>query len=80
VWDRLLTGVVLDALEAGPGKEQVGEAEVQRVLASLRDAPWQQAPAVGAGEEFRAEMDGDRHASALTCGGAVVHESLVAAG
>ena len=78
VWDRLLTGVVLDALEAGPAKEQVGQADVERELASLRDAPWQRAPAVGAGEEFRAEVDGDRHASALTCGGALVHESLVA--
>jgi hypothetical protein len=80
VWDRLLTGVVLDALEAGPGPQQVGEADVQRVLASLRDAPWQQAPAVGAGEEFRAAMEEDRHATALTSGGAVVHGSLVAAG
>jgi hypothetical protein len=79
VWDLLLTGVVLDALEAGPAKEQVGEAEVQRVLASLRDAPWQEAPAVGAGEEFWAEMDGDRHATVLTCDGAVIHGSLVAA-
>jgi hypothetical protein len=80
VWDRLLTGVVLDALEAGPRAERVGEADIQIALASLRDAPWQQAPAVGAGEEFRAEMEGDRHATALTCGGAVVHGSLVAAG
>jgi len=80
VWDRLLTGVVLDALEAGPAKEQAGGADVQRELASLRDAPWQQTPAVGTGEEFRAEMEGDRHATALTCGGIVVHGSLVAAG
>jgi hypothetical protein len=80
VWDRLLTGVVLDALEAGPGKEPAERAEVQGLLASLRDAPWQQVPAVGAGEEFRAEMAGDRHASALVCGGAVLHGSLVTAG
>jgi hypothetical protein len=72
--------VVLDALEAGPSKERADEAHVRQLLAALRDAPWRQAQAVGAGEEFRAEMDGDRHAAALTCGGAVVHGSLVAAG
>jgi len=80
VWDRLLTGVVLDALEAGPRQERAGPDAVQEVLATLRDAPWRQGQAVGAGEEFRAEMDGDRHASALACNGTVVHGSLVAVG
>ena len=79
VWDRLLTGVIMDALEAGSAEKVAGTAEVQEVLSALRDAPWQQAPAVGAGEEFRAEA-GNRHASALTCNGAVVHGSLVVAG
>jgi hypothetical protein len=77
VWSRLLTGVVLDALEAGPAEQAAGAGEVPVVLAALRGAPWRQSQAVGAGEEFRAEIDGDRHASALTFGGAVVHGSLV---
>jgi hypothetical protein len=80
VWDRLLTGVVMDALEAGPSGKGVESADVQGLLAVLRSAPWKQSPAVGAGEEFRAELEGDRHASALTMDGAVVHGSLVVAG
>lgn len=80
VWDRLLTGLILDALEAEPPQEQAGTAVVQTVLASLRAAPWQQIQAVGTGEEFRAEIEGDRYASALTCNGAMVHGSLVIAG
>src|SRR5262249_40678480 len=62
VWDRLLSGLVMEALEAKPPQSQPESAEVQGALTALRDAPWQPAPAVGAGEEFRAELDGDRHA------------------
>jgi hypothetical protein len=80
VWDRLLSGVILDALEAGTAEQRVEVADVRGALDGLRDAPWQQTPAVGAGEEFRAEVDGNRHASALTHGGTVVHGSLVLAG
>jgi hypothetical protein len=80
VWDRLLTGVVMDALEAISGDKRAGGDDVREALTALREAPWQQAQAAGAGEEFRAEVGPDRHASALTCGGAVVHASLVAAG
>jgi hypothetical protein len=80
VWDRLLTGPVMDALEAGPAESLVGGDEVQATLAALRAAPWKQSPAVGAGEEFRADLDGDRHASALAYAGSVVHGSLVAMG
>jgi hypothetical protein len=80
VWDRLLTGLALDALEAAPSGNKAGPADVQEVLAALGNAVWQQAQAVGAGEEFRAESGGDRHASALVCNGAVVHGSLVVAG
>ena len=80
VWDRLLTGVVLDALEAGPGGAEVGKDQVQGSLARLRGAPWQQAPAVGMGEEYRSDIDGGGHATALALGGTVIHGSLVVAG
>jgi hypothetical protein len=79
VWDRLLTGVVLDALEAGPGAKEVGKDQVQEALACLRGAPWQQTQAVGVGEEYRSD-DGGSHATALALGGAVIHGSLVVAG
>jgi hypothetical protein len=80
VWDRLLTGVVMDALEPGQNAQEAEAGAALAFLASLRHAPWQKAAAAGVGEEFRAEMDGDRHASALLSEGTVVHGSLVAAG
>ena len=80
VWDRLLTGPIMDALEAGPAASSVGGDEVLATLATLRNAPWKESPAVGVGEEFRADLEGDRHASALSYEGSVVHGSLVAAG
>jgi hypothetical protein len=79
VWDRLLTGPIMDALEVGAVESAVGGEQVQATLATLRDAPWKESPVVGVGEEFRADLDGDRHASALAYEGSVVHGSLVAA-
>ncbi len=80
VWDRLLEGVVMDALEAGEAEATPDAGQVQTMLSALQDAPWQTVPAVGVGEEFRADLEGDRHASALVREGAVVHGSLIAAG
>jgi hypothetical protein len=79
VWSRLLSGMVMDALESAASQERPGEAEVMQVLAALRDAPWQQVAPAGSGEEFRAEAGNDRHASALTAQGTVIHASLVTA-
>src|SRR5262249_12515140 len=79
-WDRLLTGVGLDAVEAGTAGEQAGADRVGEALAHRRSAAWQQTQPVGAGEEYRSDTDDGRHASALVLGGAVVHGSLVTAG
>ena len=79
VWDRLLSGVVFDALEAGPTDQSATVADVERLLGAAGDLPWQQGTAVGEGEEYRAESQQGDHASALTFEGAVVHGSLVAA-
>jgi hypothetical protein len=79
VWDRLLTGVVMDALEA-KSTEQVGQSvDVQELLARLRNTAWDQAPAVGEGQEFRSDADPQTHASALVYGGSVLHGSVVVA-
>jgi hypothetical protein len=80
VWDRLLTGMVMDSLETPAAADQIDGDLVQQQLAALRQAAWQSSPPVGVGEEFRAELDKDRHASALTCEGNMVHGSLVCAG
>lgn len=79
VWDRLLTGVVLDALEAGPAEERVDKTDAENLLRTLRDTSWEQTKPVGVGEEYRYGED-DKHASALVYDGSVVHGSLVLAG
>jgi hypothetical protein len=80
VWGRLLTGVVMDALEAGPTQEQVEKETVEETLASLRGAPWQPTQPVGVGEEYRSDTDDGRHATALVLDKSVIHGSLVMAG
>ena len=47
VWDRLLSGVVMDALEAAAGGEAGGRCGGGRGPGGIRDAPWKQSPAVG---------------------------------
>ena len=79
VWDRLLTGVVMDAVEAGPATEPAAAESVLQVVARLREAAWQPVPTVGAGEEFRSDTDDGQHASALVFEGSVVHGSLILA-
>lgn len=77
VWSRLLSGVVFDAIEAGPPAQPVTSADVERLLGSATSLPWQAAQAVGEGEEYRAASDAGEQASALVCEGALVHGSLV---
>lgn len=80
VWDRLLTGYVLDALEAESEQGQAEAADVERLLCTANGLPWQQADPVGEGEEYRANRGEDVHASALTLHDAPVHVSVVVAG
>ena len=84
VWKRLLSGFVLDALEAKPDEPQVGPQisteDVREMLNATSGMSWQQAEPVGEGEEYRADSAGDVHASALTFQQSPVHFSVVAAG
>jgi hypothetical protein len=79
VWDRLLSGVVFDALETGQADQTAAVADVERLLGSAGTLPWEPAEVVGEGEEYRAESTAGDHASALVFGGAVVHGSVVTA-
>ena len=79
VWNRLLTGFVLDALEGGEQEKQVGVPEAEMLLAELDDLSWQSVNPVGEGEESRAESKTGDQASALTLDGTLVHGSLVTA-
>jgi hypothetical protein len=79
VWQRLLSGAVLDALEVRQADKQAERADVERVMASLGDLIWQPAEPIGEGEEYRAESPTGDHASALVFDGTLVHGSVVCA-
>lgn len=79
VWHRLLTGVIMDAFEAGFTEDRAEVADVQALLTILRNASWQKTAAVGAGDEYRFHTDDDKHASALVFNDTVVHGSLITA-
>ena len=79
VWDRMLSGVVFDALEAGETDKVASVADVEQIIAAAGDLPWEQTEAVGEGEEYRAESKRGDHASALAFEQTVVHGSVVAA-
>lgn len=79
VWERLLTGVVMDALESTDTDSPSQTADVGELLTRLRSTPWQPAPAVAEGQEFRTDADRTTHASALVFEDAVLHGSVVVA-
>ncbi len=79
VWNRLLSGFVLDALEAKADEIQVTAADVQNVLHTTSGLSWEKAEPVGEGEEYRAQSGADVHASALTFHQSPVHLSVVTA-
>ena len=79
VWDRLLSGVIMDALEEAPTDQVASRPDVELLLSRLRDAAWEPAPAVGEGQEFRSDADPETHASALVFEDSVLHGSVVVA-
>ncbi len=79
VWDRLLTGVVMDALEESKTDQLAQKADVERLLSGLRASTWEPAPAVGEGRELRLDPDPATHASALMFEDSMLHGSVVVA-
>jgi hypothetical protein len=79
VWDRLLTGVVMDALESAPAEQVARAADVEGLLKQLRESAWEPVPAVGEGQELRSDAIPATHASSLLFGAAVLHGSVVVA-
>ncbi len=79
VWDRLLSGVILDALESSEAESWLQPADVLALLNRLKSTPWESTPTVGEGQEFRADIDAQVHATALVCEGSVLHGSVVLA-
>ena len=79
VWNRLLSGAILDALEVKEVEKRVEPADVERGLTDLGGVSWEPAEAVGEGEEYRAESSAGDLASTLVFDGTVVHGSVVCA-
>ena len=76
VWARLLSGVILDAVE---DRATPASADVQAALAAFA-GDWKSVPAAGAGEEYRAVAAGGLwHGSVLAKDDRVIHGSLVLA-
>ena len=67
----------MDALEEGASEKVVEAADVEGLLARLRSAAWEPAPAVGEGQEYRSDSVPSVHASSLAVGDSVLHGSVV---
>jgi hypothetical protein len=79
VWARLLSGVAMDAVETRDEQGVASPSDVEQLIGRLRSTPWEPAPAVGEGQEFRSDTDPQTHASALVFADAVLHGSVVVA-
>jgi ARG and Rhodanese-Phosphatase-superfamily-associated Protein domain len=82
VWDRLLSGVLLEALIPPPPekaqKQPPKAADVEVFLADLSVAPWQGPVAAGEGREFRSPPTRPTQASALCYADHLIHSSALA--
>ncbi len=74
VWPRVLSGLILDAMES-PHEEAT--PDVDAALAEFRSASWQAVPAAGVGEEYRSAGERRQHGSVLAHGGTLIHGSMV---
>jgi hypothetical protein len=73
LWDALVSACLVDALASRD--RQPDTARARRRLAELAAATWRPCPAVGDGQEWRAEIAGGLCASALLLEGHLVHLS-----
>ncbi len=73
LWDRLVQGVAIDALEAPDMAFQASGADVAVKLYTLKSVRWQRSGSVGLGEAYRGRTDDDILATALVTGDILVH-------
>ena len=76
IWDRLLAGHILDALEVTGDEELVGREDIEAIVANLSDLGWEQVETVGEGQEYRAGAEDGLMASALTFEENLIHGSV----
>jgi hypothetical protein len=77
VWDRLLSGLFFDAVEATESNEIAETSDIDALLATTHAAAWQPTKPIGEGEEYRAELGHGEQASALTFHDSLVHASVL---
>ena len=75
VWDRLVSGYVLDALETPASDQKATTNAVADVVAKVGGLPWQPVETIGEGQDYRAE-DTALAASALTLDEKLIHASV----
>lgn len=78
VWDRLLSGALLESVFPKADDSQAGVGDVERFIADLGTAPWEAASSAGEGQEFRSATGHGSQASALCFADRIVHGSAVA--
>ena len=79
VWDRLLSGLVFDALGAKESEKQAKITDIHALITATRNAAWESADPIGEGEEYRAELGNGEQGSALTFEDSLVHGSVMTA-
>lgn len=77
-WDRLLSGVVLEALEVTDRAGRPTASVVEKLIRDINAQPCEPAPAIGEGDDFRSVSKLGDHASALAFEKTVVHGSVIA--
>jgi hypothetical protein len=80
VWDRLLSGLVFDALAAKEPSDHAETSDIDQLLKTTNDAAWKPTAPIGEGEEYRAELGNGEQASALTFHESLVHGSVLVGG
>jgi hypothetical protein len=79
LWERILSGLLIDALLQPQVTAQPDADGVRILLHQIEAAAWQAVPTVGAGEDFRADLRGYL-GSQLRFQGGLVHGTVVASG
>jgi hypothetical protein len=78
LWDRLVLGLALDAVEVGDAERAVDGSDISVELYKTGSMRWRRVePAIGMGEAFRAQDDGTL-ATALVVDGTPIHLSISA--
>ena len=79
VWNRLLSGFLMEALGEGVKKvKSADNGDVERLLGRLNTTEWEKVETVGEGEDYRAELP-DEQGSVLAFKDTLVHVSVLMA-